>query len=296
MRLDDFQTFLVIARTLNLHRAADELKATQSAMSKAVKRLETQYGIQLLARTGHGLTLTPAGETLRERAAHLVNSMHDIDSELTDIKTAASGKIRLGTSPGILDMVISPAIARFRTQQPKVRFEVNVQVSQELFTLLRAGLLDLAIAPAPDKSPEGLNYDIVTEQSYYVVARRDHPLCRRRIKMDMLASTEWILPPGDLQMRMWIDTLFAEHRLGPLRVAIETRALPALLSPIVRQTNLLTVMTRSNLDSPMAAGLAALKLPPWQGRLGIFWRRAGYLSPAVKEFLDIVRTLELQGT
>ncbi|CAB3925193.1 hypothetical protein AKG08_25230 [Achromobacter piechaudii] len=292
MRLDDFQTFLVIARTLNLHRAADELKATQSAMSKAVKRLEIQYEIPLLIRTSHGIALTQAGETLRERAAHLVNSMHDIDSELTDIKTAASGKIRLGTSPGILDMVISPAIARFRNLQPKVRFEVNVQVSQELFTLLRAGLLDLAIAPAPDKMPEGLNYDIVTEQAYYVVARDDHPLCQRRIKISMLASTEWILPPGDLQMRMWIDALFAEHRLGPLRVAIETRALPALLSPIVRQTNLLTVMTRNNLESPMGAGLSALKVPPWQGRLGVFWRRVGYLSPAVRDFLDIVRTLK----
>jgi DNA-binding transcriptional LysR family regulator len=295
MRLDDLRMFLVIARTLNLHRAADELKTTQSTMTKVVKRLEAQYDLLLLTRAGRGLALTYAGETLKGRAEHLVNTMNDVAGELTDIKTAASGRIRLGSSPGILDMVVSPAISSFRGQHPKVQFEVNVQVSQELFALLRAGSLDLAIAPAPDKAPDGLNYDIVTVQTYYAVARKGHPLLRRRMEMPLLASTEWILPPADLQMRMWIETLFAEHRLGVPRVAIETRALPALFSPIVRQTNLLTVMTSHNLESPMSSGLVALSPPcgPWSGRLGVFWRRAGYLSPTVKEFLDIVRSLRL---
>ena len=72
MEIDDLRSFLVIARYANLRSAAAELHQSPSALSKAIKRLETALNTPLFDRIGKSLRLNIQGENLRDRAEQLV--------------------------------------------------------------------------------------------------------------------------------------------------------------------------------------------------------------------------------
>ncbi|HEY5961824.1 MAG TPA: LysR family transcriptional regulator, partial [Polyangiaceae bacterium] len=79
MELYQLKTFLVIARTGNLTRAASELHASQPTVSGQLKALEDELGLTLFERTTRGMKLTEAGNRLRNKAQELT----DLATELT---------------------------------------------------------------------------------------------------------------------------------------------------------------------------------------------------------------------
>ena len=90
--MQDFRmnTFLSVCRTLNYTRSAAELNITQPAVSQHIAYLEKAYGAKLLSYHGKKLTLTPAGELLRDAAATMA---HD-EATLRDAIAALAGPRR----------------------------------------------------------------------------------------------------------------------------------------------------------------------------------------------------------
>jgi len=100
-----------------------------------------------------------------------------------------------------------------------------------------------------------------------------------------LAGQRWLLPPHDIQLRGWVDALFLEAGIGRPTVFIESDATPAVFTSLVRQTDLLTVLTDDSLRSTAGAGLVTLPAPArsWTTRIGLFWRRAAYFSRLMQD-------------
>ena len=85
MDIADLRSFLVIARHANLRAAADELHQTPSALSKAVKRLETSLATPVFDRIGKAIRLNAAGERLRERALALTALADQTEAEFRGV-------------------------------------------------------------------------------------------------------------------------------------------------------------------------------------------------------------------
>lgn len=85
MDIADLRSFLVIARHANLRAAADELHQTPSALSKAVKRLETSLATPVFDRIGKAIRLNAAGERLRERALALTALAEQTEAEFRGV-------------------------------------------------------------------------------------------------------------------------------------------------------------------------------------------------------------------
>src|SRR5215813_3460194 len=75
MRIEDLRVFAVLAETRSLHRAAQKTGLTQSAVTKILQRLEAEFEIQLVDRSGRGIELTSAGRVLLERVADVRESV-----------------------------------------------------------------------------------------------------------------------------------------------------------------------------------------------------------------------------
>jgi DNA-binding transcriptional LysR family regulator len=124
--LNDLQAFVAIADEKSFTRAAAKLGMSPSALSHAMKGLETRLGLQLLARTTRSVATTVAGERL---LATLHPAFRDIDAELTALGTLRdkpSGTVRITTFKHAAASVIMPVLPRFLEEHPSISVEVDI--------------------------------------------------------------------------------------------------------------------------------------------------------------------------
>ena len=146
--IDLLRSFVAIAETGALGRAAARVARTPSALSMQMQRLEGVAGQPLLYRTGRGVTLTAAGERLLARAGELLRRHDEALAELRG--EALAGVLRLGC-PDDYAAAFLPALLRgFARLHPRVQLEVVCAPTPRLRELLARHALDLALVSLPE--------------------------------------------------------------------------------------------------------------------------------------------------
>jgi DNA-binding transcriptional LysR family regulator len=287
MRIEDLHVFSVLAQTRNLHRVAQKTGLTQSAVSKILQRLEAEFDTRLVDRKGRGVDLTAAGRVLVERAADVGASVAQTYAEMAAAKSASVGKIRIGVVPALLESALLPTLAGYTTRESAVSFRLSVQVSALLFDELKDGQLDLALCFMPDTvEDEELQSDEIGRQRYRIVARQGHPLTRTPADPRMLQAAKWLLPLPGHGLRQIVERYFDDHDLAPPQAVIETDASISLLTSLLRNSDLITMLTEQMLQTYAGRDLVALPYETalFESRIRLFYRRKTYMSPALQKF------------
>ncbi len=116
------RSFVTVADTGGVTRAASALNLTQSAVSMQLKRLEENLGQDLLDRTGRTIGLTSAGEQLLSYGRKLLSLNDEIYSRMTD--DAFEGTIVLGVPHDIVYPAIPRVLKMFRAEHPRMRLQL----------------------------------------------------------------------------------------------------------------------------------------------------------------------------
>lgn len=123
---NDLLSFMVVARERSFTRAAAQLGVSQSALSHAMRNLETRLEVRLLTRTTRSVAPTEADEQLLMRLSpHLL----EIEQELTalrDTRDRPAGNIRLTAGEHAMSAVLWPVLKPFMAQYPDINVEVTV--------------------------------------------------------------------------------------------------------------------------------------------------------------------------
>ncbi|MCO7564101.1 LysR family transcriptional regulator [Pseudomonas sp. S 311-6] len=120
----DLSLFLCIARHLNFSRAAVELGLTPSALSHALRTLETRLGVRLFNRTTRSVALTEAGERLYQRLQPAFRDIADALEDLDSMRDSPSGKLRITAGRAAVELALLPLASRFLAAYPDVRLEI----------------------------------------------------------------------------------------------------------------------------------------------------------------------------
>ena len=137
--LADLGTFLTIARHRSFRKAGLELGVSASALSHALKAMETRLGVRLLNRTSRSVTLTAAGEDLLaslDAPFAAIGSALDILNQHRE-PTKATGRIRLNVLEHASTLLLAPVLPLFHQRHPQV--EIDVRVSNDLLDVVEAG-------------------------------------------------------------------------------------------------------------------------------------------------------------
>ncbi|MGE5049472.1 MAG: LysR family transcriptional regulator [Deltaproteobacteria bacterium] len=121
------QVFLAVARQRSFSGAARELGVTRSAVSQAVRQLEEQLHVVLLARTTRSVALTDSGRRLLDAAGPAVGQALAAIREVGARPGEAVGRLRLSVPRSALPFVIHPVLPAFRARHPRVEVEIAVQ-------------------------------------------------------------------------------------------------------------------------------------------------------------------------
>ncbi|TCM07411.1 LysR family transcriptional regulator [Sphingomonas sp. PP-CC-3G-468] len=135
--LADYNYFLAIARHRNFRRAGLDLGVSASALSHALKGLETRLGIRLLNRTNRSVTLTAAGEELQAAISAPFDQIEQAVDRLNRFRDTPTGRIRINVPSDAASLLIGPVLPAFVARYPDV--ELDVAVSNHLVDVTDGG-------------------------------------------------------------------------------------------------------------------------------------------------------------
>jgi len=121
------QAFLTVARLRSFSSAARELGVSRSAVSQAVRQLEEQLRVVLLARTTRSVSLTDAGRRLVESAGPAMRQALAALTEVSAEPGETVGRVRLSVPRAAVPFVITPVVPTFRARHPRVEVEVVIE-------------------------------------------------------------------------------------------------------------------------------------------------------------------------
>jgi DNA-binding transcriptional LysR family regulator len=142
--LDVLRTFVTGVELGSFAKAADRLGRSTSAVSAQLKKLEDQAGTPVLRKSGRGMALTEAGETMLAYARRLLELNDEAASALHGAEL--EGWVRLGLQEDFGESLLTDVLGRFARAHPRVRVEVRIARNTELLDRVSSGRLDLALA------------------------------------------------------------------------------------------------------------------------------------------------------
>ena len=160
--LNALPSFEAVARHLSFSRAADELHVTHGAVSRAVRNLEDQLGVQLMIRATRSARLTPIGASY---AAEIRDVLERLAAATSAATGQSSGILSVSTIDSFAARWLMPRLFRFRQAHGDI--DVRVAMSERLADFINDGI-DIAIRCGGGQYP-GLSAALLMEEDHFPV-------------------------------------------------------------------------------------------------------------------------------
>lgn len=189
--LKQLQVFAAIAKHENISLAAADISLTQSAMSMALKELESHLSTPLFQRQGKRLKLNNAGKLLQPKVIKVLQLTEEIEHFATD--DAISGELRIGASRMIGSYLAPVIIAEFLTLHPKVNINLQISNTEKIVDDIQHLRLDIGLIEGICDTPN-IEKRTWRQDSLAIFCSNNHPLvAKKTISYDDLAQSAWIL-------------------------------------------------------------------------------------------------------
>ncbi len=243
--------FLHVAELQSLSRAAAVLRVAQPALSRQIKSLEEELGVQLLQRHGWGVTPTPAGRVLMEHARRVLKEVGAARDAVQAYQMEPSGSVTFGTPTSLGSVMLPGLTVQFRRQAPKVRLHLVEGFSASIHEWVLSGRLDLAVL-YETKTMGSLTITPLLEESMVLLGPAGRFAAGAELDLAEVAGQDLILPARPHRLRLLVDQAFAEHDLS-CEPIVEVDALPALME-LVRIGEGCTLLPFSCVSALVAEG------------------------------------------
>lgn len=294
MALDPRQlrAFLAIVRCGSLGLAAESLHITQPALSRIVRRLEDQLGVQLFERRTTGMELTAFGQALLPHATVLSEEAAVAIEQINSLRGLGHGTLRVGAVGSIAVTVLPAVLERMLGQWPKLHVQITEAVEDVLETALTHNTIDVAISGTMPESEDIMQVaEARFTDTYSVISAANHPLQKRRgLTIRDVLNVPWVMPSTEAEPRRQFNALMASLGVVPPRVVVETRS-PGVIKAMIAQTDYLGWLPQPLFATEQQAGLIRplpLKEMASQRRFFVYRRRRSVMPPPLSKFLEML--------
>lgn len=252
MDLRQLRTFIQVAETGSLTRAADRLNTVQPTLSRQIRMLEEEFGSSLFDRQGRGMKLTEAGDRLLEHARSILREVEHARADLLALRGAVTGNVVCGIIPSLGERALVPFVRSFAEKNPLVSLRLVTGYAGFLLEWLARRQVDLAVLyDLPGLS----NEDVVplVEEPLFIAASPDVGLdVSVPVRLSTLTSVPMILPSPQHGLRKLVEDAAQRHGIR-LNVRLEADSLQTQLE-LARTGFGWTVLPPSAMAQELAAG------------------------------------------
>lgn len=238
--------------------AGKEVSLSQPGASKALREIESTFGMELFTRTNRGLEPNAAGHSVIRYARLFQTDIAHLRDELIGMMTGRGGRVSVGTIMGAVPF-LTEALTGLLAAQPHISVEIIEDTSETLLGLLDEGRLDLAICrTSVSGSPELYASVEVQKEVLIIIASAHHPLVKRkRLSLSNLVEMQWIVYRANMPIRRLLEREFHEAGLRMPQHVIETTSAFATISLLQKKPGFVTMLPVSIAGFFVAQGWAS---------------------------------------
>ena len=211
---------------LNVSATAQSLYTSQPGISKQIRLLEDELGVEVFSRSGKHLThITPAGQTIIEKAGEILRKVESIKQVAQEFSNEKKGSLSIATTHTQARYALPSIINNFIAKYPDVSLHMHQGTPIQISEMAAEGTVDFAIAT------EGLDLfgDLIMMPCYKwnrsIVVKKDHPLAKKsNMTLEDVAEYPIVTYVFGFTGRSKLDEAFMHRGLAPKVVFTATDA------------------------------------------------------------------------
>ncbi|HXH02681.1 MAG TPA: HTH-type transcriptional regulator CysB [Candidatus Competibacteraceae bacterium] len=290
MKLQQLRYLTAIAKNnLNISAAAESLYTSQPGVSKQIRLLEEELGVELFTRNGKHLThITPVGRQIIERAEGILREVRNIQVLADEFRDDQRGNLSIATTHTQARYALPPVIARFRERYPRVTLQLHQGSPTQIAEMAASGDVDFAIATEAIELFEDLVMMPCYRWNRCVITPQNHPLSRvEKLTLADVAAYPLVTYVFGFTGRSRLDEAFRREGLTPQVVFTATDA--DVIKTYVRLGLGVGIIARMAYDPDHDADLMQLDaghlFTPSTTRIG--FRRNTFLRGYMYDFIEL---------
>lgn len=215
INLNLYKIFYEVASNESISSASKKLVITQSAVSKAIKKLEEDLNTKLFYRNSKGVKLTDKGEELLFYVEEAFNNLITAERSIIESKTLSRGKISIGVPSQIGSFYIFEDITNFHKEYPNIEITIISKTTTQLLKLLERHEIDFIIDTSPiDSKMNDIVIKPLIEVENCFVVKSDTSISIDRIEsIKDLSNYPLVLPIKGANNRKQLDKIFEKNNV-----------------------------------------------------------------------------------
>ena len=202
---------------LNVSATAQSLFTSQPGISKQIRLLEDELGVEVFARSGKHLTrVTPAGEAILKTAGEILRKVETIKQAAQEFSDEKRGSLSIATTHTQARYALPPSIETFIGKYPEVSLHMHQGTPMQISELAADGTVDFAIATEALELFSDLLMMPCYRWNRCIVVPKDHPLARAsELTLEEVASYPIVTYVFGFTGRSKLDDAFFDNGLSP---------------------------------------------------------------------------------
>ena len=218
MKLQQLRYAWEIARNnLNISQTANSLHTSQPGISKQIRALEDELGVEIFARKGKHLSrITAAGEAILQTAGEILHKIDNIRSIADEYRDQTQGSLSVATTHTQCRYVLPPVISQFIEKFPNVALHMHQGTPEQIAASAADGVADFAIATEALELYRGLVMMPCYRWNRAILLPKSHPLCEEStLSLRQIAEFPIVTYNFGFTGRSKLDEAFKAQGLQP---------------------------------------------------------------------------------
>jgi LysR family transcriptional regulator, transcriptional activator of the cysJI operon len=290
MHIETLKVFCDLAESGSFSLAASKNFITQSAVSQQIRSLEERYGRELIERSKGHARLTQAGEVLYEAGKEIVHRYREIENNLQSLARSVAGTVRVGTVYSVGLYELSAPLKKYLRTFPDVTVHLEYTRANKIYEDVSRGEIDLGIVAYPNKRPQLLVVPF-REDRLVLICSPQHPFAHfQRVSIKKLHGEKFVGFERDVATRRALDRVFRQHGIK-VQYIMEMDNIETIKRVVEVGSGLSIVPEPAITQEVKNDTLRAIQFSdePLMRPLGILLKRGRRFTPAVQEFIDLLK-------
>ena len=293
MTLNELKFIVALAQSRNFRKAAELCFVSQPALSLAVKKLEDELGVLLFERSRNDVTMTAVGELVVEQATRVIEEAKRVKEIAKQGNNQLAGALKLGVIYSVGPYLLPEIIPILRKTAPEMPLIVEENLTSNLETQLRNGVIDVAIIALPFELSGVITMPLYEEEFVVVVPITHDWANRQAIDASELADEKvLLLSSGHCFSNQVVQACPSLSRNGEVLQGNSLDTVRNMVASNLGVTVLPMSATISRYQNPLVKAIP-FKKPVPKRQIALAWRKSYGRIQAVEEIAKAIRALEM---
>ena len=287
MELKHLRFFYEAAKLQHITAAAEQLMVSQPFLTKIIKQLEAELGVNLFDHIGRNIKLNAYGEAFFKHTEAILKELDFAQSEVREMAAYQSNTVTVITNTALYMPALQASVYA-------ADLNINmVQSSGRRFKILKAleeGIVDYAFcSPAiiPDSNSD-IESEIILKDGAYIIFSPNHPLDKEEdLRIEQLDGQNFYTSPLGFAIRDYTEVTFAKYGVKP-NIVVETADTSAIIDYVNTGMGFAVIPMSIAVRNPHLLEKCKV-LSGELGHVTVSWNRRVYKTEAQCHFLDIAR-------